>query len=55
MNLNKQKVTRIKNEINKRKLNKKEERQKRNDRHWYTLSKLRMMGNSSHSVMHGHI
>jgi len=54
MTTNKQKITRIKNEINKKKLARKEERQKKIDRHWHLLSKLKIMGNSCHLVTHGH-
>ena len=54
MNKNKQKVTRIKNEINKKKLNAKNERQKRIDRHWYILSKLKMMGRLDRCQTTGH-
>ena len=50
----KQKATKIKNEINKKKLNAKDEQQKRTDRHWYTLSKLKVMENLNRFVVHGH-
>jgi len=53
MTIKKQNLSRIKNEINKKKLARKEERQKKSDRHWHMLSKLRAMESVHRSVVHG--
>jgi len=51
MNINKQKVTRIKNEISKKKLSKKEERQRRMEKNMYLFSKLRLRDNTIQPAM----
>jgi len=43
----------MKNEINMKKLNEKRDREKRTDRHWYTLSKLKLFGNFHRCVTSG--